>query len=720
MKGIKIGNLAKVTAISLLLTTLFSCQHSVTHLSTENKVADNEYVTVKPELNFSITEGNTYNHFYRAENVAAHSLFTSGTSPRVVVAFPAGNSAVSLWFAENEQPITWSQIGATNTLHQSTPDGEPLNGLSMSYQTNATNLVIDQAILGSVRVVRDFAHVHNVPSVIVNQQSIVGNNITWYRDRLDGNGGYRLSVTVNNGFITKEHNQKVHFSALPNKTLSFNIEALTGDMPLTPIKKDNLLKSASKDQALMTNVLSYLSYEEKMLAGSWRFQTYFGRDTLLSLAMLMPNLTDHAVEAGLSSTIERLADTGEVAHEEDIGEFAVLRHMREQKSTQKNTPINADPIFDYKMKDDNFMLSIIVAKYLLEHSNDVDTAKAFLARSTADGKTYAELLVKNFSYVMKTAQPFIDHPSVDNLIHLNDGEHFGEWRDSHVGLGYGRIPYNVSAVFGPAALQSIADLYQSGLFDHALDDGFDDVHDANLGVNLNINLGVKLDVNTILSNAKVWQQSASFFKVSLTAEESAKRRTTYLAHREMTSLDTPISKQATEKSFYAVSLSESGKPVEILNSDFGFALLFTKPAIEQLEFAIDSVIAPYPEGLLSPVGLMVASPVYAKESLYSHVTNNHYHGEVVWSWQQALFAAGLEKQLQRSDLPLALKTKLEDAKIKLWQVIDSTQALKQAELWTWAFEDNEFSIQPFGQQSADKTESNAAQLWSTVYLGIGK
>ena len=38
------------------------------------------------------------------------------------------------------------------------------------------------------------------------------------------------------------------------------------------------------------NVLEFLSFHDKLLAGSWQYDTYFGRDTLISVRMLMPVL----------------------------------------------------------------------------------------------------------------------------------------------------------------------------------------------------------------------------------------------------------------------------------------------------------------------------------------------------------------------------------------------------------------------------------------------
>ncbi|MBL7396164.1 hypothetical protein INQ29_25365, partial [Escherichia coli] len=52
-----------------------------------------------PELAYSLTEGQNLNAFVRDGKVAAHLLLRNGSDPRILVAFPAGNSGVGLWFA---------------------------------------------------------------------------------------------------------------------------------------------------------------------------------------------------------------------------------------------------------------------------------------------------------------------------------------------------------------------------------------------------------------------------------------------------------------------------------------------------------------------------------------------------------------------------------------------------------------------------------------------
>jgi hypothetical protein len=55
----------------------------------------------------------------------------------------------------------------------------------------------------------------------------------------------------------------------------------------------------------------------------------------------------------------------------------------------------------------------------------------------------------------------------------------------------------------------------------------------------------------------------------------------------------------------------------------------------------------------------------------------------------------------------------------LWRAIDATRANQTSELWSWDYDPTRgWQIVPFGQRSGHQSESNAAQLWSTVYLAI--
>ena len=115
---------------------------------------------------------------------------------------------------------------------------------------------------------------------------------------------------------------------------------------------------------------------------------------------------------------------------------------------------------------------------------------------------------------------------------------------------------------------------------------------------------------------------------------------------------------------------------------------------------------------------MPANPVFSDAAQQRKLDRTAYHGTVVWSWQQAMLAAGLQRQLARSDLPAATSALLRAARDRLWNAIDNTREFRSSELWSWRFANGRYEAAPFGQSSGDADESNAAQLWSTVYLAI--
>jgi hypothetical protein len=127
---------------------------------------------------------------------------------------------------------------------------------------------------------------------------------------------------------------------------------------------------------------------------------------------------------------------------------------------------------------------------------------------------------------------------------------------------------------------------------------------------------------------------------------------------------------------------------------------------------------PFPLGLMTEVGMVVANPVFADAALQAKFTNHAYHGTVVWSWQQALFASGLARQLERKDLPQPVRQHLLTAQQTLWRAIRATHSVQSSELWSWQFANGHYQVVPFGLSSTDADESNAAQLWSSVYLAV--
>lgn len=647
-------------------------------------------------LAFDVNEGSNLNSFLRDGPVAAHLLLRSGQDPRILVAFPAGNSGVGLWFSHGELPVTWALPGRPQPLSDVDHKGRRLYGMVAEVTVTGAELALKQAVLSSIRVLRDYQAQGTVPAEVTVVPETHGQTVTWARDRLDGAAGYRLTIEVTEGGL---HEGRI--SAGSDGKIGLKITALSGETPLTPLAGMDLLNRSTYAEAAAQNALAFLSYREKFLAGSWRFDTYFGRDTLMSVRLLMPVLTPVAVKAGLGAVLTRLSSTGEVAHEEDVGEFAILDHLR------AGGPPSDVPVFNYNMIDGNFMLAPVLGAWLLDDPRGRRGAVAFLASADArygeERRTLGADMVTNLRLVLRSAAAFANDPQVSHLIGLKSGFTAGQWRDSSEGLGRGRYPYDVNAVFVPAALAAASRFYASGLLVPYLTAADRSVFARAAAM------------------ARIWSAKAGpWFEVTVPNDAASQQIVAYA-----TALGVPA--EAARASigngavkFHALSLDADAKPVPIMHSDESFELLFGWPNAASLDQAIVALMRPFPAGLLTDVGMVVANPVFAAPEVQERFSKNAYHGTVIWSWQQAVLAAGLDRQLQRHNLPVLAKQRLRNAQTLLWRAIDAGKAVRNSELWSWSYQSGRYQVAPFGASQADVDESNAAQLWSTVYLAIPK
>jgi hypothetical protein len=638
-----------------------------------------------PSLAFRIDEGHNINSFVREGPVAAHLLLRSGSEPRVLVAFPAGNSGVGLWFESSPSPVSWTLVAPPRPLTVRDGKGRSLHGIEFDVSIEARELRPRGAVLSSVRVLRDYELLGKAPDEILVQPRLAPGRVTWERDRLDGAPGYRLSIEAREGASVNAE----RFISASNGPLRLRIQALTGETPLVPV--DNVVLAGTGRDARSRDVLAFLSYREKFLAGSWRFDTYFGRDTLISAMLLAPVLEPAAMESALGSVLDRLAPNGEVAHEEDIGEFAVMRNRREGRGAQ------ATPIYDYGMVDDDFLLAPLAARWLLDDPRGVARAAEFLGTRSPDGVDRATALIRNLAWLVERTAAFADEPRVENLVGNKPGRTTGQWRDSDRGLGGGRYAYDVNAALVPAALDSAARLLESGLLEARLD------------------ATQRRGLARARSQARAWTRNAPpFFEVDVPA---SRVRTEVRAYAKQLGVPDALPASNDSLAFHALSLDERGRPIPILHSDEGFRLLFTDPVPAEIVDRILPVLAPFPAGLLTDAGLLVANPALADSGLEKDFSRFAYHGTVVWSWQQALFAAGLERQLRR-DLPASVRAALIRARTAVWSAIERSRAMRTSELWSWSRAAGRYRAEPFGRPGTDADESNAAQLWSTVYLGL--
>lgn len=632
-----------------------------------------------PDLRFAITEGRIQNHFFRDGPVAAHAVLRSGPAPRLVFAFPAGNSGAGLWFRE---AASWRMAAPLAATQQRLAGGDLRHGIVAEIEADVASLTVERALTGSVRVLRDYGYGNPIPAEVEAEPAISGNVVRWERRRLDGAPGYALTVTVLNGHAEMRGGAVVLASRAG--PLRLRITALTGDEALTPLTLEQIFKRPDHDSALQQSA-AFLAYREKLLAGSWQYDTYFGRDTLMTLALLMGELRPKPIEAGLGAVLDRLNPGGEVAHEEDIGEFALIGRPGHDAR---------QPVLDYKMVDDDFMLAPVLAAYLLDTPDGRARAAAFLARRDRSGVSFGDLVLRNLGFVAARARPFAASPSFERLVPLHDGLTVGDWRDSQNGLGGdGRYSFSINAALVPAALEAGARLLGSGLL-------------GEYGAQ-------ESDFGEMTAMAKVWAKEApALFAVSLTGGEAQ-------AHMAAFALGSGIAAPepaADDVRFMALALDAAGQAVPVMHSDIGFLLYFLKPDDATIQMALRQPVRQFPLGLMSDAGMMVANPAYAGADRAATFDNTRYHGTVIWSWQQGLLQAGVRCQLARGDLSASTRALLEEADAELAQAIKRTRSLRGSELWSWQLQDGKIVPQPYGQGAGHETESNAAQLWSAVAL----
>src|SRR5688572_22359094 len=91
-----------------------------------------------PALAFRIDEGRNINSFLRDGPVAAHLLLRSGNEPRILVAFPAGNSGVGLWFEKSSKPVSWTLVTSPAPVMVLDSKRRPLYGIEFEVEVDAS------------------------------------------------------------------------------------------------------------------------------------------------------------------------------------------------------------------------------------------------------------------------------------------------------------------------------------------------------------------------------------------------------------------------------------------------------------------------------------------------------------------------------------------------------------------------------------------------------
>lgn len=284
------------------------------------------------------------NYFYSDCHSASQIVVTSPLpdsnltiiGPRVIVAWPAGNTGIAAYFApangvNGTLGITLinSTVGSPlGPIYQCDNGSNATVGISTWIEFNSS-AALSVAILGSIRTIRDFVEGPSILRPEIQdgiEYAVIDGGVELRRLWLDNITTTTLSITSASSTIQLENTSVEIEAGQYFLNASFNYPQLT------QLSSNEVLSAASDDlvtqSPTQTTSLSFLSYTSKLTAGAWRFLTYFGRDSMIATLLLEPVLSQGeggAIEAVLAAVLERVNKTdGSVCHEETIGYLQLI------------------------------------------------------------------------------------------------------------------------------------------------------------------------------------------------------------------------------------------------------------------------------------------------------------------------------------------------------------------------------------------------------------
>ena len=318
------------------------------------------------------------NYFYADNTVSCQAVLanpvprTDAGSPtlhRLLFAWPAGNSGAAAFFRSSDSKNDALSIHFKDEANQNVLDpvsfedpsqvGPSSLGVSglISFSNSA---VLSLAILGSVRSIRDYTEGNGVLNpkvqrgVQVHELDNTENGVRISRLWFDGKTMTQLTFAP--ATSTSYESGKAFITQGDASSLAtfapgvYAVQAHLNHPQPGFIPPSQLLKPTSHHLIQRhpdpIKSLSFLCTPGNLLAGAWRFLTYFGRDSMISLLILNPVLSEGekgVIEAGLRAVLERINyEDGSVCHEENIGDYPAAQ-------AALNGADDPNAQYDYKM-----------------------------------------------------------------------------------------------------------------------------------------------------------------------------------------------------------------------------------------------------------------------------------------------------------------------------------------------------------------------------------
>ncbi|PYP53318.1 MAG: hypothetical protein DMD39_05180 [Gemmatimonadetes bacterium] len=581
----------------------------------------------------------------------------------------------------------------------------------------------------------------------------------------------------------------VSITANANRPIRLTVRVTTDGPPLTPLTRDQIFTSgflrflndarvaadrargnARRNAAAATTVSRYrqlerdvrgtelLSSTEKLMAGLPNYATYFGRDMMMTSLMMQPVWTDAMPEFVIASALRKLGPEGDVSHEEALGGQAIREnageynaHMSQYFRLRQRERAAADTALrkarallvdlqkvreNYHMRDDEFQLPVVVARYLTNPAVSSTRKHAFLVDSSDGRGPRIGLLLRELALVATLAAPYARDPVVQNLVASPrlDATHWRSisWRDSNAGYANGRFEMDINAIWAPRALESISQivtaLHTAGFDPHELVAASPSLSKTPLR-------DLLFDPAFFQRAIHNWRGAVNYFVVTLTPEDIRMRvqqKLAWLPAEERAYWRGVLAKTAADSAplnFLAISLDSAGKPISVVNTDPATGLFLrdgadvSANAVAAVRRDVSAIMRAYPVGLfVDSLGALVANDAYAPPSVWEAFRRDTYHSpRVVWGREVNLILLGLANQINGatdssgkvkapSEGMISYVDEMKGALMRTYLAAEAS-GLKHNELWS--YEITVGTLKPIRYGA-----STDVQLWNVTDLAV--
>jgi hypothetical protein len=581
----------------------------------------------------------------------------------------------------------------------------------------------------------------------------------------------------------------VSLTSTANRPIRFTVRVTTDAPALTPLSRDQIFNAAflrfladartAADRAVRgraansvgatATVSRYrqlerdvrgtelLSSKEKLMAGLPNYATYFGRDMMMTSLMMQPVWTDAMSEFVIASALRKLGAAGDVSHEEALGGQAIrensaeynahiaeyLRLVRRGNRAAADTALaTARTILadlqkvreNYHMRDDEFQLPVVAARYLTNPSVSTARKKAFLLDSSDGRGPRVGLLMRELGLVATLAAPYARDPVVQNLIGSPrlDSTHWRSisWRDSDAGYANGRFAMDINAIWVPRALQAVGEILSA-----MRTIGFSNDQIAAFAPGADAAPVAEFVRDPVFFQRAIqnWRGASRHFVVSLAPQDiraKVQQKLQWLpaeerAYWQGVLISTRADNEPLE--FLAISLDSSGKPIPVVNTDPATWLMLrdgrdvTPAAISAVQRDVGAIMRAYPVGLfVDRLGPVIANDAYASPGVWDAFRKDAYHSpRVVWGREVNLVLLGLANQVlgatDAAGRPLneglaPYVAEMRDALRRANAAVEAS-GLKHNELWS--YEIGGATLRPIRYGA-----STDVQLWNVTDLAV--